>query len=151
MISMAKENKGCIFCDIINGKLEDDIVFDDDYTIAILDKRPVFHGHCLLMPKEHVETIMDAPDNILEKLADNTKILSIAVKSAMECDGILVINNNIISQSVPHIHIHIIPRRTGEVPTRFMWPRHPYKNREEKERTRDKIRDAVKDLKKRSP
>ena len=145
---MGEKNRACRFCDIINDEKEADIVFSDDSTIAFLDKRPVFHGHCLIIPKEHVETVMDAPESLLERVMDNIKLLSIAVKNATECDGILIINNNVISQSVPHLHFHVIPRRNGELLAGFMRPRHPYKNRDEAEEARDRIRDAVKELKK---
>ncbi len=135
----------CIFCSIAERKQSAEIVFEDKDFIAFLDKSPIFKGHTLLVPKKHIQTILDFPDNELMKMITDVKLLSIAIKSALECDGILLINNNIISQSVPHFHMHIIPRIKGEVLKGFMWPRTRYKDNEYEEFGK-KIAVAVKSL-----
>jgi histidine triad (HIT) family protein len=139
--------EGCAFCEIIEGKSKTNVVFEDTYALAFLDQRPVFHGHCLLVPKQHFETIMDTPDSMEGPLFKDVKLLSKAIKLAMKADGILIISNNLISQSVPHLHIHIIPRRKGEILKGFMWPRHPYESEEQMEKIAESIKKEAEKLK----
>ncbi len=140
------DEKTCVFCGIVNGKEKGDIVFEDEKTIAFLDKTPIYHGHCIIIPKKHYETIMDLPDDMTLALFKNTEKLSKAVMMAMGADGILNIVNNIVSQSIPHLHVHIIPRKRGDGLKGFMWPRKPYKDETEKLETAKKIREAIKKL-----
>ncbi len=123
----------CVFCKIADKKLDASIVYEDNNFIAFLDKSPIFKGHTLLIPKKHIETIFDFDESLLKEFIVKTKLLSLAVKNSLNVDGILLINNNIISQSVPHFHMHIIPRKRGEVLKGFMWPRTKYKEKEEEE------------------
>jgi histidine triad (HIT) family protein len=132
----------CIFCAIVAGKIPANRVFENGDFTAFLDKSPIFKGHTLLIPKKHIETIFDFPDKELGEMIKNAKYLSIAIKKAVPCDGILFINNNVISQSVPHFHMHIIPRKEGEILRGFMWPRTKYKEGEEKEFA-DRIREEI--------
>lgn len=133
----------CAFCSIANKTADSKIVFQDEDSLAFLDSRPVFHGHCLLVPKQHFKTIMSAPDELVEKLFKNVKLLSKAVMDAMHCDGVLLIMNNEVSQSVPHLHVHVIPRKKGEVLKGFMWPRHPYESAAQMDTTQQSIVEAV--------
>jgi histidine triad (HIT) family protein len=123
-------DENCAFCKVV---LKDDgfRVFEDEHTIAFLDHRPLFPGHCLLIPKGHFETIEDLPDNVLAPLFANVRTLCTAVQSAMRAEGTFVAANNRVSQSVPHFHVHIVPRKKGDGLKGFFWPRGKYKTTEE--------------------
>jgi histidine triad (HIT) family protein len=129
----------CIFCDIIQHKLPADVVYENETTLAFLDIRPLFPGHVLIVPKTHYETIWDIPDQLLTDVMSSAKLLSVAVKSATLADGIFMANNNIVSQSVPHFHIHIIPRKKKDGLKGFFWPRMPYPSDAHKADMKDKI------------
>lgn len=134
---------GCIFCNIVAGAIPADIVFEDDVSLAFLDIRPVFLGHTLLVPRKHHETLGDLPDVLIEPLFTNTRMLSTAVQGALEAEGTLVAINNKISQSVPHLHVHVIPRRKKDGLRGFFWPRRKYESDEERARIADAIRANV--------
>ncbi len=110
--------------------------------------RPVFPGHCLLIPKAHFETLTDLPEDLIGPFFKNVQLLSRAVESAMEAHGTFVAMNNRVSQSVPHLHTHIVPRRRKDGLKGFFWPRQPYKSEEEAESVQEKIRKAVAELSK---
>jgi Diadenosine tetraphosphate (Ap4A) hydrolase and other HIT family hydrolases len=137
----------CVFCKIAKKEIKASIVFEDERFIAFLDKSPIFKGHALLMPKMHIETLFDFPENYLKELAVETKKIAEGVKKGTNCDGILLINNNVVSQSVPHFHLHIIPRDKGKSLRGFMWPRTKYKDESEEEEFREKITKAIEMLK----
>ena len=121
----------CVFCQIVRGEVAAAIVAETPNTIAFLDHSPVFRGHVLLVPRVHVDTL-DALDPLLiEPLFHEAQRLSIAVRSAMDADGTWVSMNNTVSQSVPHLHIHVIPRRRKDGLRGFYWPRVKYANNEE--------------------
>ena len=101
----------CLFCEIVNGEVGASIVFADGLSIAFLDHRPLFPGHCLLVPKEHYETLNDLPSELIGPFFKNAQLLARAVELALEAEGTFVAINNRISQSVPHLHVHIVPRR----------------------------------------
>jgi len=124
------------------------VVFEDELSLAFLDHRPVFPGHCLLIPKQHFETLTDLPENLIGPFFKNVQLLSRAVESAMEAHGTFVAMNNRVSQSVPHLHTHIVPRRRKDGLKGFFWPRQPYKSEEEAELVQEKIRKAVAELSK---
>lgn len=136
---------GCIFCNIAAGAVSADIVFEDDVSLAFLDIRPVFLGHTLLVPRKHHETLGDIPDVLIEPLFTNARMLSTAVQDALEAEGTFVAMNNKISQSVPHLHVHLIPRRKKDGLRGFFWPRRRYESDEERARIADAIRAAVVD------
>ncbi len=136
-----------MFCKIAKKEIKASIVFEDERFIAFLDKSPIFKGHALLMPKMHIETLFDFPENYLKELAVETKKIAEGVKKGTNCDGILLINNNVVSQSVPHFHLHIIPRDKGKPLRGFMWPRTKYKDESEEEEFREKITKAIEMLK----
>jgi histidine triad (HIT) family protein len=116
---------------------------DDDSCVAFLDQRPVFPGHCLLIPRTHVETLTDLPDSLISPLFTNARLLARAVVAAMQADGSFVAINNRVSQSVPHLHIHVIPRRQGDGLRGFFWPRQKYSSAAEAARVAKAIREAV--------
>src|SRR5438445_5981131 len=101
----------CLFCKIADGEVAARLVFEDATSIAFLDHRPLFPGHCLLVPKIHYETLIDLPTALLMPLMANTQLLAGAVERGLEAHGSFVAINNRISQSVPHLHIHVVPRR----------------------------------------
>jgi len=132
----------CLFCRIVAEEAAA-IVFEDDLTLAFLDHRPLFPGHCLLIPKAHYETLADLPQDLIGPLFANARLLAGAVEQAMESDGSFVAINNRVSQSVPHLHIHIVPRRKKDGLRGFFWPRQKYESAAEIERVRDTLRAAI--------
>jgi histidine triad (HIT) family protein len=118
--------KSCTFCRIIGGEISSYTVFEDDMTLAFLDHRPLFPGHCLLVPKTHYGTLLDVPTALLTPLMANAQLLARAVERGLEAHGSFVAINNRISQSVPHLHIHVVPRRRKDGLKGFFWPRQPY-------------------------
>ena len=133
----------CAFCKIASDEVEAHIVFEDDVSLAFLDHRPVFPGHCLLIPKHHHETLADLPDDLITPLFRNARLLARAIESALEAHGTFVAINNRVSQSVPHLHIHIVPRRRKDGLKGFFWPRQPYKSEEEIGLVQEAIRQAI--------
>jgi histidine triad (HIT) family protein len=133
----------CAFCAIARRETESAIVFEDSETLAFLDLRPLFPGHCLLIPKAHHRTLMDLPEALLAALFRNSQRLTSAVERAMDAEGSFVAMNNRVSQSVPHFHIHIVPRRKGDGLKGFFWPRHNYRDAAEKKVVSDSIKKAL--------
>jgi histidine triad (HIT) family protein len=136
----------CLFCKIVNGELAARTVFEDDMSVAFLDHRPVFPGHCLLIPKKHFETLNDLPAEQIEPFFKNAQLLARAVETGLEAHGTFVAMNNRVSQSVPHLHVHIVPRRRRDGLKGFFWPRYPYKSEEEADSTQSAIREAITDI-----
>lgn len=116
----------CLFCGIISGEVNASIVFQDDLSIAFLDHRPLFPGHCLLIPRAHVETLADLPPELVGPFFKKAQLLTEAVERALQAEGSFVAMNNRISQSVPHLHVHIVPRRKKDGLKGFFWPRNKY-------------------------
>lgn len=143
---MVQKDKKCVFCEIINGDRTASIVYKDDVCHAFLDYRPVYKGHVLLVPNRHVETVMDLPDSLIGPFFERVKLISQAVEIAIETDGIFNAINNRMSQSVPHIHVHIIPRRHKDNMRHFLWPRMKYENDEETKHYRTKIAETAQKL-----
>ena len=117
-------------------------MLDEPDLLVFLDHRPLFPGHCLLMPNQHFETLADLPTNLVEPLFRATQRLARAVEGAMEADGTFVAVNNKVSQSVPHLHVHIVPRRRKDGLRGFFWPRQKYANAGEMRECAAKIADA---------
>ena len=137
----------CLFCRIVSGELPATIVYEDDNSVAFLDHRPLFHGHTLLVPREHVETLGDLPAQLVGPYFEAVQLLTRAVQSALEAEGTFVAMNNRVSQSVPHLHVHVVPRRRKDGLKGFFWPRTKYKGDEEMEEVKKKITAAVKKIK----
>ena len=142
---MTEEN--CLFCRIVSGELPAVIVFEDENTVAFLDHRPLFPGHTLLVPREHFETLGDLPATQVDPLFKNAQLLSRAIESAMDAEGTFVAMNNRVSQSVPHLHVHIVPRRRKDGLKGFFWPRTKYKDQEDMENAKEKIIRKIKHTK----
>lgn len=139
-------SKSCLFCAMTRGEVPARIVFEDETAFAFLDHRPVFPGHCLLIPKKHSETLVDLPAETVGPFFTNVQLLAQAVESGMQAHGTFVAMNNRVSQSVPHLHVHVVPRRRKDGLRGFFWPRYPYKSDEEAEVVQQAIRVAVDDL-----
>jgi histidine triad (HIT) family protein len=135
---------GCVFCEIL--ERGEPVVFEDAVSIAFLDHRPVFPGHCLLIPKRHYETLADLPADLIGPLFTNAQLLARAVEAGMEAEGTFVALNNRVSQSVPHVHIHIVPRRRKDGLKGFFWPRQAYASEAQRLETQDLLRAAVERL-----
>jgi histidine triad (HIT) family protein len=137
--SPQRGNGQCRFCEIVAGEAEASIVFEDEQSMAFLDSRPLFPGHCLLIPKAHYETLSDLPEELVSVLFLNVRRLAGVVQDAMNAEGTFVAINNIVSQSVPHFHVHIVPRRRKDGLRGFFWPRGKYENAEEQKAVRNAL------------
>ena len=133
----------CIFCAIRDGAVSAHMVLDEPDTVAFLDQRPVFPGHVLVIPRVHHETLMDLPHDLLEPLFAATQRMSRAVQEALAADGVFVAANNVVSQSVPHLHMHVVPRRRKDGLRGFFWPRQKYESDEAMAATATAIREAL--------
>jgi histidine triad (HIT) family protein len=133
----------CLFCGIINGGVNASVVFDDDISIAFLDHRPLFPGHCLLVPRNHFETLSDLPSDHVGPFFKNVQLLARAVELALAAEGSFVAMNNRVSQSVPHLHVHIVPRRKKDGLKGFFWPRNKYGSEVEIVEVQKSIQSAI--------
>jgi histidine triad (HIT) family protein len=118
----------CAFCKIIRSEEKASIVFEDAMSLAFLDRRPLFPGHCLLVPKDHYETLTDLPASLVAPLFLNAQLLERAIEEGLQADGTFIAINNRVSQSVPHLHIHLVPRHRNDGLRGFFWPRQRYKD-----------------------
>ena len=141
-----KIQEGCLFCKIVQGTTPAPKVFEDENTVAFLDHRPLFPGHCLLIPKSHLETLGDLPSALIGPFFSNVQLLASAIERGMKAQGTFVALNNRISQSVPHFHVHIVPRRKGDGLKGFFWPRSKYKSNEEITEVVNALRTAIAQL-----
>ena len=141
-----KSDTSCLFCRIIAGDPRAVIVFEDEISLAFLDHRPLFPGHSLLVPKTHVETLCDLPANLVGPIFQNVQTLSRAVELGLKAEGSFVAMNNRVSQSVPHLHVHVVPRRKKDGLKGFFWPRTKYQSQEEMEAARELIVNALSSL-----
>ena len=121
-------------------------MFEDEVSLAFLDHRPLFPAHSLLVPRGHYETIWDLPDELLAPLLGNARLLSSAVRSAMNAQGAFIALNNVVSQSVPHLHVHLVPRNRKDGLRGFFWPRTKYESEEKLRETAEAVRAAVRGL-----
>ncbi len=133
----------CLFCRVVAGDTPAHVVLDDGTTVAFLDHRPLFPGHCLLVPREHHETLGDLPEALVQPLFEAARRLSVAVEAAMGAEGSFVAMNNRVSQSVPHLHVHVVPRRRKDGLRGFFWPRHRYASDDEAAEVAARVRAAL--------
>jgi histidine triad (HIT) family protein len=134
---------GCLFCSIVAGTTPAHVVLDTPEVFGFLDTRPVFKGHTLLVPRTHVDTLSDLPDELLPSLFGATRTVASAVRDAFGAQGSFVAMNNVVSQSVPHLHVHVVPRTKGDGLRGFFWPRTKYASDDEAESYAAKLRGAV--------
>jgi len=130
----------CLFCRIVAGEVTARCVFEDEISIAFLDHRPLFPGHSLLIPKQHYQTLADLPADLVGQFFRNAQLLARAIETALEAEGTFVAMNNRISQSVPHLHVHVVPRRRKDGLKGFFWPRSPYLSDTDADAVQAKIR-----------
>jgi histidine triad (HIT) family protein len=116
----------CVFCEIIAGERPAHIVFDDETTLGFLDSRPLFKGHTLIVPREHIETLSDLPADRLGPFFAHVQRMAHAMETGLDAAGSFVALNNKISQSVPHLHVHVVPRNRKDGLRGFFWPRTKY-------------------------
>ncbi|WP_084528095.1 HIT family protein [Nocardioides dokdonensis] len=116
----------CVFCRIIAGDVEADVVLETDDLVAFLDQRPVFKGHVLLVPREHVVTLPDLPAALRDPFLAAAQRIATAAVEELGAQGSFVAVNNTVSQSVPHLHLHVVPRTKGDGLRGFFWPRQKY-------------------------
>ena len=145
--SKAGSQKTCLFCAIVAGTEKSFPVFRDETFLAFLDYRPLAIGHVLLVPIAHYPTLADAPDEAMAGLAVRAKRLSKAIMRAMNAEGSFLALNNVVSQSVPHVHLHIVPRRKGDgvFSAGYIWKRASYRDDAEREDVAGRIRGALAD------
>ncbi len=117
---------GCLFCAVVVGELPAYTVLDDEHVVGFLDHRPVFKGHVLLVPRVHHETLTDLPPELLAPLFGAAQRVATAALDALGAQGTFVAMNNTVSQSVPHAHVHVVPRRRKDGLRGFFWPRTHY-------------------------
>lgn len=140
--------KECVFCGIVRGTTETAVVFEDEVAVAFLDHRPLLAGHCLLVPKVHVETLPDLPQDLLASFFRDVQLLTRAVEKGMAAEGSFVAVNNRISQSVPHLHVHVVPRWKGDglFSAKLLWKRSPYRDEAARREVQAKIRRAIEEI-----
>lgn len=139
-------NGGCVFCDIAGREVSADVVYEDADSVAFLDNHPLFPGHVLLCPRAHYVTLTDLPSELTAPLFNTTQLLAKAVESAVDAEGTFIAINNRVSQTVPHLHIHIVPRRRRDGLKGFFWPRQQYRDEAAREAVRDAIEREVRKL-----
>ena len=123
---MPEDTKACVFCAIISGEVKAEIIHETSHLISFLDHRPLFRGHTLLVPKLHVRLLSDLPADRVGEFFREAQRLEHAVETGLAADGSMVLINNVVSQSVPHLHLHVIPRSRKDGLRFWLGPRHPY-------------------------
>ena len=133
----------CGFCAIIRGEAQAVIVLQTERLIAFLDHRTLFRGHTLLVPKLHVRLLSDLPGDQVPEFFRTAQRLERAVEDGLGADGSMILINNVVSQSVPHLHLHVIPRNKRDGLRFWLGPRQPYESTAQAEAYGDKIRAAL--------
>src|SRR5579864_6709516 len=142
----SKLDPHCAFCNILRHPDGNDIVYENESSLAFLGHRPLFPGHCLIIPKTHLETIHDLPDSLLAPFFSTVKLLAAAIERAQRAQGTFIAANNRVSQSVPHFHVHVVPRKKGDGLKGFFWPRRKYQSPEEITAVLGALREAIAQL-----
>jgi histidine triad (HIT) family protein len=146
MAASASAPRPCVFCEIVRGERAAVVVAETDHTIAFLDHSPLFRGHTLVAPRDHVETLRDLPDELLAGFFTEVRRVAAAVQDGLGADGTFVAQNNVVSQSVPHLHVHVVPRRRKDGLRGFFWPRERYADDGDAEAHATRIRAALRSL-----
>jgi histidine triad (HIT) family protein len=137
---MAGSGTDCVFCSIVAGETEASVVLDEPDFLGFLDTRPVFKGHVLLAPRDHVVTLPDLPAAQRDGFLGAAQRLASAVVDGLGAQGSFVAVNNVVSQSVPHLHLHVVPRTKGDGLRGFFWPRTKYADRAEQASYAERLR-----------
>ncbi len=137
---------GCLFCQIIARDVSAHVVLDNSDVFGFLDNRPLFRGHVLLSPRHHIETLTDLPDELLAPLFGAARQVARAATTALDAQGSFVAMNNVVSQSVPHLHVHVVPRTKGDGLRGFFWPRTKYDDEDQAADVAERLRHALSDL-----
>lgn len=140
---MPGDSATCAFCAIIRGETKAEIVDETEHTIGFLDHRPLFRGHTLLVPKMHIRLLSDLPAGRVGEFFRETQRLEHAVETGLGADGSMILINNVVSQSVPHLHLHVIPRNRRDGLRFWLGPRHPYDASHPASAYAEKIRAAL--------
>jgi histidine triad (HIT) family protein len=133
----------CAFCEIVAGSRPAHVVYDDEPVMAFLDTRPLFKGHVLLVPRDHYETLSDLPESLLAPFFGVARRLAAAMETGLDAAGSFVAMNNRVSQSVPHLHTHVVPRNRKDGLRGFFWPRTKYDSGDEAREYAERIRAAL--------
>ena len=133
----------CVFCQIIRGAVPATMILETERLLAFLDHRPVFRGHTLLVPKEHMRLLSDLPADLAIEFLATTQRLERANEDGLGVSGSMVLVNNVVSQSVPHLHLHVIPREFKDGLRFWLGPRHPYTDSSPAEAYAEKIRASL--------
>jgi histidine triad (HIT) family protein len=136
----------CTFCQVANEKTPAKIIFQNDETLAFLDHRPLFPGHVLLIPRDHLESLADVPAGLLARLTSEARLLAIAMEQGLRAEGSFLAINNRVSQSVPHLHVHVVPRKKGDGLKGFFWPRQKYRDDQHMEDVRARLAESYAEL-----
>lgn len=136
-------SNGCVFCDIVAGDAPASVVLETEHLLAFLDRRPVFKGHVLLVPRQHVVTLPDLPAVLRDPFLAAAQRLATAVVEGLGAQGSFVAMNNVVSQSVAHLHLHVVPRTRGDGLRGFFWPRRRYQDEAEMDSYADRLRAAL--------
>ena len=131
----------CVFCDLVADGTE--LILRTDTIAAFLDRAPVFHGHVLVVPVDHVETLAELPSDVMAPLLTTVQRVMAALAEVVGAQGTFVAMNNVVSQSVAHLHCHVVPRKRRDGLKGFFWPRHPYPDDAARIAMRDRLREAL--------
>lgn len=123
---MEATNPPCVFCDVVNGEADADIVWADEVAVAFLDRSPLFRGHTLVVPAQHVVQLSELPADLVGPFFQRVQLISMVMPVGLDVPGTFVAMNNVVSQSVAHLHAHVVPRRKGDGLRGFFWPRQKY-------------------------
>jgi len=135
----------CVFCAILRGSLEAEIVFRDEAVVAFLDHRPLQRGHTLVAPTSHVGTLDELPEDQLAPLFSRVRLVKRGLESALGADGAFIAINDRVSQSVPHLHVHVVPRWRGDrlFSGALLWKRQPYRSGDEMATLAEELRRSI--------
>jgi len=133
----------CLFCRIVAGELAAHVVLDEPDVVGFLDHRPVFKGHVLVVPREHIVTLPELPTPLLTAVFVAVQRCARAVVNALGAQGSWIAQNNVVSQAVPHVHVHVVPRTKGDGLRGFFWPRQKYASDDEMAEYAARLRDAL--------
>jgi histidine triad (HIT) family protein len=133
----------CLFCSIVAGNVAADITLENEHVVGFLDHRPVFKGHVLLVPRRHVVTLPDLPAELRDPFLEAGQRLATAMLEGLGAQGSFVAMNNTVSQSVAHLHLHVVPRTKGDGLRGFFWPRTTYADAAERREYAERLRNVL--------